>query len=68
MSQAKTLTAAELDQVLGYIEKQNFAFYSTIMNGVEKQKPRWKRIVEQTDGSLGELIGQIYIKDYLPVH
>ena len=48
------------------IEKQNFAFYSTVMNGVKEQKPRWKRIVEQTDGSLGELIGQVYIKDYLP--
>lgn len=48
------------------IEKQNFYFYSTIMNGVKEQKPRWKRIVEQTDGSLGELIGQVYIKDYLP--
>ncbi|WP_264520776.1 M13 family metallopeptidase [Flavobacterium sp. N1994] len=48
------------------IEKQNFAFYSTVMNGVKEQKPRWKRIVEQTDGSLGELIGQVYVKDYLP--
>lgn len=48
------------------IEKQNFYFYSTIMSGVKEQKPRWKRIVEQTDGSLGELIGQIYVKDYLP--
>ncbi len=47
-------------------EKQNFYFYSTIMSGVKEQKPRWKRIVEQTDGSLGELIGQIYIKEYLP--
>lgn len=48
------------------IEKQNFVFYSTIMNGVKEQKPRWKRIVEQTDGSLGELVGQVYVKDYLP--
>jgi len=48
------------------IEKQNFYFYSTVMNGVKEQKPRWKRIVEQTDGSLGELIGQVYIRDYLP--
>ena len=48
------------------IEKQNFYFYSTVMNGVKEQKPRWKRIVEQTDGSLGELIGQVYIKEYLP--
>ena len=48
------------------IETQNFYFYSTVMNGVKEQKPRWKRIVEQTDGSLGELIGQVYVKDYLP--
>ena len=48
------------------IENQNFKFYSTVMSGVKKQKPRWKKIVEQTDGSLGELIGQVYVKDYLP--
>jgi putative endopeptidase len=48
------------------IEKQNFKFYSTVLNGVAKQRPRWKRVVDQTDGSLGELIGQIYIADYLP--
>lgn len=47
-------------------EKQNFYFYSTVMNGVAKQKPRWKRVVEQTDGSLGELIGQVYVDEYLP--
>ena len=48
------------------IEKQNFKFYSTVMNGVSKQKPRWKRVVGQTDNYLGELIGQIYVAEYLP--
>ena len=48
------------------IEKQNFYFYSTVMGGVKKQKPRWKRVVEQTDGALGELIGQVYVEEYLP--
>ena len=47
-------------------ERQNFKFYSTVMSGVKIQKPRWKRIVEQTDGSLGELIGQVYVAEYLP--
>lgn len=47
-------------------EKQNFYFYSTVMSGVKEQKPRWKRVVEQTDGSLGELIGQVYVEEYLP--
>ncbi|MET0759051.1 MAG: M13 family metallopeptidase [Flavobacterium sp.] len=48
------------------IEKQNFKFYATVLGGVTKQKPRWKRVVEKTDGSLGELIGQVYVAEYLP--
>lgn len=48
------------------IELQNFKFYSTVMNGVTKQKPRWKRVVGRTDASLGELIGQVYVDEYLP--
>jgi len=48
------------------VENQNFKFYSTVMSGVKVQKPRWKRVVEQTDGSLGELIGQVYVDEYLP--
>jgi putative endopeptidase len=48
------------------IEEQNFNFYGKILSGRKSQKPRWERIVEDTDGSLGELIGQIYVKEYLP--
>lgn len=48
------------------IEEQNFYFYSTVLDGIKEQKPRWKRIVGITDGSLGELIGQIYVEEYLP--
>jgi len=45
---------------------EDFNFYSTILRGVKEPKPRWKRVVEQTDGSLGELIGQVYVTEYLP--
>ncbi|MEO8149410.1 MAG: M13 family metallopeptidase, partial [Bacteroidia bacterium] len=59
-----------INSFAGYLSKpfddQNFAFYGTILSGTKEQKPRWKRVVEQTDGSLGELIGQVYVKDYLP--
>lgn len=48
------------------VENQNFKFYSTVLNGVSKQKSRWKRVVGQTDNSLGELIGQVYVAEYLP--
>jgi putative endopeptidase len=47
-------------------EKEHFHFFSQIFGGVKEQKPRWKRVVESTDGMLGELIGQVYVKEYLP--
>ncbi len=46
--------------------KEIFSFYSTTLRGVKEPKPRWKRVVEQTDGALGELIGKVYVDDYLP--
>jgi putative endopeptidase len=45
---------------------EDFSFYSSTLRGIKEPKPRWKRVVEQTDGSLGELIGQVYVKEYLP--
>lgn len=46
--------------------QENFNFYSKTLSGTEEPKPRWKRVVEQTNQSLGELIGQVYVKEYLP--
>lgn len=43
-----------------------FSFYNQTLRGVKEPKPRWKRVVEQTNGSLGELIGQVYVNEYLP--
>lgn len=43
-----------------------FSFYSTVLRGVKEPKPRWKRVVEQTNASLGELIGQVYVNEFLP--
>ena len=45
---------------------EDFSFYSATLSGVKETKPRWKRVVEHTDGYLGELIGQVYVKEYLP--
>jgi len=45
---------------------EHFSFYTTTLRGVKEPKPRWKRVVEETDGCLGELIGQVYVNEYLP--
>ena len=36
------------------------------ISGVQEQKPRWKRAVEEISGSLGETIGKLYVKEYFP--
>lgn len=46
--------------------QESFNFYSKVLQGIEEPQPRWKRVVELTDGTLGELIGQVYSKEYLP--
>lgn len=43
-----------------------FGFYAQTLRGIQQPKPRWKRTVEQTDGFLGELIGQVYVAEFLP--
>jgi putative endopeptidase len=48
------------------IETEHFHFYSTQLEGIKEQKPRNKRMVEATDGLLGELTGQVYVDEYLP--
>lgn len=45
---------------------EQFNFYASTLRGVKEPKPRWKRVVENTDGYLGELVGQVYVKEYLP--
>lgn len=43
-----------------------FDFYNREMSGQKEQKPRWKRAVSMVDGTLGEMVGQIYVKKYFP--
>ena len=34
--------------------------------GQTEQEPRWKRCVESTDGALGDILGQIFVRDRFP--
>jgi putative endopeptidase len=47
-------------------EKEHFAFYGTVLSGIKEMKPRWKRVVDETSGSLGEAVGQLYVEKYFP--
>ncbi len=45
---------------------EDFRFYRTVLRGTPQNKPRWKRVVEQTDAALGEALGQLYVDKYFP--
>ncbi len=45
---------------------QNFDFYFRTLSGQEQMEPRWKLVLDVTSGSLGEIIGQLYVKKYFP--
>ena len=54
--------------VSGYAEylssafvNEDFAFYRKYLRGAQEQEPRWKRCVQQTDGLLGEALGQAFV-------
>jgi putative endopeptidase len=48
------------------IDDADFAFYGTVLNGVEAQQPRWKRALDATQGQLGEVLGKAYSERYFP--
>lgn len=43
--------------------KANFEF-SQVLSGQKVQTPRWQRMSSLTDGSIGDLLGQLYVKKY----
>ena len=45
---------------------ERFAFYGTKLTGAPVNRARWKRGVSLVEGSLGELIGKIYVEKYFP--
>jgi putative endopeptidase len=41
----------------------SFAF-NQVLTGQKVQTPRWQRMSQLTDGTIGELLGQLYVKEY----
>lgn len=45
---------------------ESFDFNGKFMNGQKALQPRWKRILAYVNGSLGELLGEIYVGEVFP--
>ena len=54
------------DYLSSDFDRANFEFYERTLSGVEQQRERWKRGVQEVNGGLGEAVGQIYVERHFP--
>jgi len=48
------------------LDRQNFEFYGKTMSGTEEQQEDWRRAVNTVNGTLGEVVGKVYVKEHFP--
>jgi len=48
------------------LDKKNFEFYGKALSGTEEQRAPWRRAVATVNGSLGEVVGKVYVKNHFP--
>ena len=64
------LTVSLLNTNSAYLPKRiddaSFEFYGKTLRGQEEQRPRWKRGVSQVNGTLGMVVGKVYVDEYFP--
>jgi endothelin-converting enzyme/putative endopeptidase len=75
-----TIAATDLDTIKTYLklkvlgtetrllpkafDDEHFDFFGKKLEGIPEQQVRWKRCVAATDRAMGELLGQLYVKQY----
>ena len=48
------------------VRDAQFDFFGKVISGRKEQQPRWKRAIGVVNGSLGEAVGEMYVKKYFP--
>ena len=48
------------------MDNQNWEFYSKELRGTKEQRPMWRRGVSTVNGTLGEVVGKVYVKRHFP--
>ena len=53
-----------------YLDQQtvdlDFHFSHEVLNGQKVQQPRWKRVLSAENGTIGFILGRVYVKDNFP--
>jgi putative endopeptidase len=58
------LISSASDLMNDEIDNENFYFYGTVLSGTTEQRPKFKRVLDQTNDLLGEILGQEYVRLY----
>lgn len=45
---------------------EQFNFNGRFMAGTKAMQPRWKRILQAVNGAMGEMVGQLYVREVFP--
>lgn len=45
------------------VNTEDFRFYGKVIRGRKEQLPRWKRALQWEEAAMGEILGQLYVKD-----
>ena len=61
----KTISSAS-NYLSDEVRDAQFEFFGKIISGRQEQQPRWKRAISIVNGSLGEAVGEMYVKKYFP--
>lgn len=48
------------------LAEESFRFGGKVLRGQKEQLPRWKRVLDTENGLMGELLGQLFVKEYFP--
>jgi putative endopeptidase len=48
------------------VADESFRFSGKVLRGQKEQLPRWKRVLDTENGIMGELLGQLFVKEYFP--
>jgi predicted metalloendopeptidase len=45
---------------------EHFTFYGTTLSGTPRIRDRWKRAIDSTNATVGEIVGKLYVEKYFP--
>lgn len=48
------------------VDNESFRFFGTVVSGRKEQLPRTKQVLNNENRLLGELLGQLFVKEYFP--